>query len=63
MGITHIHMQASALPEAYNEILSERVNFPLDREQTQGGRELKRERERASEQGGEGVICCDISSM
>lgn len=33
----HAHTSAAAVPEAYNEILSERVNFPLDREQT--GRE------------------------
>jgi len=35
-------------PEAFNEILSEWVNFPPDREQTQGGREGGRCSEPAS---------------
>lgn len=48
------------MPEAYNEILSERVNFPPDREQT--GREGAAEsQERVSQQGGEGEIYCDYS--
>lgn len=37
------------------------MNFPPDREQTRGGRELQRARERVSEQGGEGLIYCDCS--
>lgn len=44
-------MQTTAVPEAYNEILSERVNFPPDRlGGREGGKEEGREGAAESEQ-------------